>query len=75
MIWPRPSLSSAAALLGGAAPVAVGFLAQRFGLSWALTSLAVAPLFLFDYVKSKFRMRGRKVAELARLPAMSTSWS
>ncbi len=41
------SLSSAAALVGGAAPVAVGFLAQRFGLSWALTSLAVAPLCLF----------------------------
>jgi FSR family fosmidomycin resistance protein-like MFS transporter len=41
------SLSSAAALLGGAAPVAVGFLAQRFGLSWALASLAVAPLCLF----------------------------
>jgi FSR family fosmidomycin resistance protein-like MFS transporter len=40
------SLSSAAALLGGAVPVAVGFLAQRFGLSWALTSLAVAPLCL-----------------------------
>ena len=41
------SLSSAAALLGGAVPVAVGFLAQRYGLSWALTSLAVAPLCLF----------------------------
>ncbi len=40
------SLSSAAALLGGATPVAVGFLAQRFGLAWALTSLAVAPLCL-----------------------------
>jgi FSR family fosmidomycin resistance protein-like MFS transporter len=40
------SLSSAAALLGGAVPVAVGFLAQRYGLSWALTSLAVAPLCL-----------------------------
>jgi FSR family fosmidomycin resistance protein-like MFS transporter len=40
------SLSSAAALLGGAVPVALGFLAQRYGLSWALTSLAVAPLCL-----------------------------
>ena len=37
------SLSSAASLLGGVIPLAVGFLAQRFGLSWALTSLAVAP--------------------------------
>jgi FSR family fosmidomycin resistance protein-like MFS transporter len=40
------SLSSAASLLGGVVPLAVGFLAQRFGLSWALTSLAVAPLCL-----------------------------
>ncbi len=38
------SLSSAASLAGGAAPLAVGFLAQRFGLGWALASLAVAPL-------------------------------
>jgi hypothetical protein len=38
------SLSSAAGLLGGAAPLAVGFLAQRFGLAWALASLAAAPL-------------------------------
>lgn len=30
------SLSSAAGLLGGAVPLAVGFLAQRFGLAWAL---------------------------------------
>jgi FSR family fosmidomycin resistance protein-like MFS transporter len=40
------SLSSAATLLGGVVPLAVGFLAQRFGLSWALTSLAAAPLAL-----------------------------
>jgi FSR family fosmidomycin resistance protein-like MFS transporter len=37
------SLSSAAGLLGGAAPLAVGLLAQRFGLAWALAALAVAP--------------------------------
>ncbi len=37
------SLSSAAGLLGGAAPLAVGFLAQRFGVAWALAGLAVAP--------------------------------
>jgi MFS transporter, FSR family, fosmidomycin resistance protein len=37
------SLSSAAGLLGGAVPLAVGFLAQRFGLAWALAGLAVAP--------------------------------
>jgi MFS transporter, FSR family, fosmidomycin resistance protein len=40
------SLSSAAGLLGGAAPLAVGFLAQRFGLAWALASLATAPFCL-----------------------------
>jgi FSR family fosmidomycin resistance protein-like MFS transporter len=40
------SLSSAATLLGGLVPLAVGFLAQRVGLSWALTSLAAAPLVL-----------------------------
>jgi MFS transporter, FSR family, fosmidomycin resistance protein len=38
------SLSSAAGLLGGAGPLAVGFLAQRFGLAWALAGLAVVPL-------------------------------
>jgi MFS transporter, FSR family, fosmidomycin resistance protein len=37
------SLSSAASLLGGAGPLAVGFLAQRFGLAWALAGLAVVP--------------------------------
>jgi MFS transporter, FSR family, fosmidomycin resistance protein len=37
------SLSSAAGLLGGAAPLAVGFLAQWFGLAWALAGLAVVP--------------------------------
>ena len=37
------SLSSAAGLLGGAVPLAVGLLAQRFGLAWALACLAIAP--------------------------------
>jgi MFS transporter, FSR family, fosmidomycin resistance protein len=40
------SLSSGAGLLGGAAPLAVGFLAQHLGLAWALACLAVAPAFL-----------------------------
>jgi len=40
------SLSSAATLLGGVVPLTVGFLAQRLGLSWALASLAAAPLAL-----------------------------
>ena len=38
------SLSSAASLLGGVGPLAVGFLAQRFGLTWALAGLAAVPL-------------------------------
>jgi FSR family fosmidomycin resistance protein-like MFS transporter len=37
------SLSSAAGLLGGAVPLAVGLLAQRFSLAWALACLAIAP--------------------------------
>ncbi|HTS99722.1 MAG TPA: MFS transporter [Streptosporangiaceae bacterium] len=37
------SLSSAASLLGGLGPLAVGFLAQRAGLGWALAVLALAP--------------------------------
>jgi MFS transporter, FSR family, fosmidomycin resistance protein len=40
------SLSSAAGLLGGAVPLAVGLAAERFGLAWALAGLAVAPLLL-----------------------------
>ena len=37
------SLTSAAGLAGGLGPLAVGLLAQRFGLAWAVTSLAIAP--------------------------------
>jgi MFS transporter, FSR family, fosmidomycin resistance protein len=40
------SLLSAAGLLGGWAPLAVGFLAQRVGLAWALAGLAAAPVCL-----------------------------
>jgi FSR family fosmidomycin resistance protein-like MFS transporter len=40
------TLSSAASLVGGMAPLAVGFLAQRLGLGWALTGLAAVPLCL-----------------------------
>jgi len=40
------SLLSAAGLAGGAVPLAIGLLAQRFGLAWALAGLAVAPLCL-----------------------------
>ncbi len=37
------SLTSAAGLLGGLGPLTVGLLAQRFGLAWAVTGLAIAP--------------------------------
>ena len=50
------SLSSAAGLLGGAVPLAVGLLAQRFGLAWALACLAVAPPLLLAGLR---RSRGR----------------
>jgi FSR family fosmidomycin resistance protein-like MFS transporter len=38
------TLSSAAALAGGLGPLAVGMIAQAFGLSWALAVLAVVPV-------------------------------
>jgi MFS transporter, FSR family, fosmidomycin resistance protein len=50
------SLSSAAGLLGGAVPLAVGLLAQRFGLAWALACLAIAPPLLLAGLR---RPRGR----------------
>jgi MFS transporter, FSR family, fosmidomycin resistance protein len=50
------SLSSAAGLLSGAVPLAVGLLAQRFGLAWALACLAIAPPLLLAGLR---RSRGR----------------
>jgi fucose permease len=41
------SLTSAASLLGALGPLAVGLLAQRFGLAWAVTGLAIAPAVIF----------------------------
>jgi MFS transporter, FSR family, fosmidomycin resistance protein len=38
------SLGSAAGLAGGLGPLAVGLLAQRFGLTWALASLCLVPV-------------------------------
>lgn len=37
------SLTSASGLAGGLGPLAVGLLAQRFGLDWAMASLCVVP--------------------------------
>ena len=38
------SLTSAASLAGGIGPLAVGLLAQRFGLAWAFAALALTPI-------------------------------
>jgi len=40
------SLSSASGLAGGLGPLAVGLLAQQFGLSWAMAALCVAPVIM-----------------------------
>jgi len=44
------SLSSAAGLVGGLGPLAVGLLAQQFGLSWAMAALCVAPVIMLMLV-------------------------
>jgi FSR family fosmidomycin resistance protein-like MFS transporter len=38
------TLGSAAGLMGGLGPLAVGFAAQRLGLAWALACLALVPV-------------------------------
>jgi FSR family fosmidomycin resistance protein-like MFS transporter len=38
------SLASVAGLAGGLGPLAVGLLAQHFGLGWAMTGLALVPV-------------------------------
>jgi len=40
------TLTSAASLAGAAGPLAVGLLAERFGLAWALAGLVLAPVCL-----------------------------
>jgi MFS transporter, FSR family, fosmidomycin resistance protein len=47
------TLTSAAALAGGAGPLAVGFLAERFGLAWALAGLLLAPVCLFTGLRRR----------------------
>ena len=44
------SLSSASGLAGGLGPLAVGLLAQQFGLSWAMAALCVAPVIMLMLV-------------------------
>jgi len=47
------TLASAAGLAGGIGPLAAGFLAERFGLAWAMAGLAVAPLCLLAGLRQR----------------------
>jgi MFS transporter, FSR family, fosmidomycin resistance protein len=51
------TLSSAAGLAGGLGPLAVGLVAQSFGLSWALAGLVLVPLAVL-LVPGRGRSRG-----------------
>jgi MFS transporter, FSR family, fosmidomycin resistance protein len=53
------SLSSASGLAGGLGPVAVGLLAQRFGLSWALAPLCLVPLLMLAVPAGNWLAGGR----------------
>ena len=52
------TLTSAAGLAGGIGPLAAGFLAERFGLAWALAALALAPACLLAGLRGR-RESGR----------------
>lgn len=54
-------LSSAAGLLGAAGPLAVGFIAQQAGLTWALAALAAAPAAVLAILPPGARPRLRRV--------------
>jgi FSR family fosmidomycin resistance protein-like MFS transporter len=54
-------LSSAAGLLGAAGPLAVGFIAQQAGLTWALAVLAAAPAAVLAALPRPAWRRFRKV--------------
>jgi FSR family fosmidomycin resistance protein-like MFS transporter len=47
------SLTSASGLLGALGPIAVGLLAQHFGLSWAMTSLCGVPLIMLGVLPTR----------------------
>src|SRR5215472_403373 len=51
------SLSSAASLAGGLGPLAVGLLAQHFGLSWAMTALCAVPVVMLAVIFARPRSR------------------
>jgi MFS transporter, FSR family, fosmidomycin resistance protein len=53
--------SSAAGFVGAIGPLAVGLLAQRLGLTWALAALAVAPLAVLALLPGRAGRRSHKV--------------
>ena len=59
------TLSSAAGLAGGLGPLAVGLVAQGFGLSWALTGLVVVPVAVLLVPAGARGARSRRAADLA----------
>ena len=54
-------LASAAGLVGAAGPLAVGFIAQQAGLTWALAALGAAPAAVLMTMPRAARRRSRKV--------------
>jgi MFS transporter, FSR family, fosmidomycin resistance protein len=54
------SLSSAAGLVGGVGPLAVGLLAQHVGLSWAMTALCGVPLIMLVAPTGRAGRAGRR---------------
>ena len=54
------SLGSASGLVGGLGPLAVGLLAQHFGLSWAMASLALVPLVMLAAPARRRRPGGER---------------
>ncbi len=52
------SLSSAAGLAGGIGPLVVGLLAQHFGLTWAMASLALVPVVMLAAPGRRWQARG-----------------
>jgi FSR family fosmidomycin resistance protein-like MFS transporter len=49
------TLSSGAGLIGGLGPLAVGLLAQSFGLSWAMTALCAVPVIMLAVPAARSR--------------------
>jgi FSR family fosmidomycin resistance protein-like MFS transporter len=64
--------SSAAGMAGAAGPLLVGLIAQRLGLSWALTGLAIAPVAVLAILA---RPSGRRRASRLRHAASHRSRS